>query len=360
MTRSLPLLSDFILKWHSLFASWGSGLLRSSSVSRRGGLAGRMRLETLAACLTVIAMASTAASGVSAQVLTLSPAPGESESFTLRISNPTSAPIHPVAVHVSHWDSAWNLDVSAAPPCRWRPGGGSTSLLTAPILEANSSLECTITVHRNAQPQAYSSSWYFSPANGTALQMSPQKLRIGAFADLRFSLTPVLPYPRRGATTAYFRLAAVHTGDFAVTSASAMTCVLGQRFDYALDGDFPGGCEFSESSPNGLCWLHGSHEENWVLPDLPAGGESSCLIRMTAPHGLKPGMGEIFSPMSGLSAEGYVVVDETREDLMLPLAAVVTDAAIPSLSRMSMILLASLVAALAWPRMRAKNGPQAS
>lgn len=255
---------------------------------------------------------------VDAQQIELSPRPSESVSIDIRLHNNSGFDYAEPELFVA---ALPGITITTAAPCsisftpQW-------VRLSSTALQSGESVSCALTYTRDASPLLQTNLVDFGGMHESqGLVIEPANWIIGNLADLNLRVRAELPLPTRSSSEAFFRVSLENSSGVAVGNTVFGACSEGLPL-FDIDGDFPGGCAAAPffNSCNAFSG------PRFVMPTAPAGGESSCQLRVRMYPGmsLDSSMRMYIDPSTPQSEAGYVISDSVYEnngfDLVLQLA----------------------------------------
>jgi hypothetical protein len=268
--------------------------------------------EFLLATAKVLILAFAAISAATAQTLTLSMPPGASETFTLRVTNPTETAVNRYFISADWEQGSPNVVFSASEPCAIAAQDQRRVSITAYYIAPLQEVECAITVTHQPGDFISQSGILRLRASPSQLEFSPRELKVGSFAKITFRLEELGDPPPVNGPAKTFRVSAHNDSDDAQYGATIET-VYGYD-EFTVTGDFPGGCATSNSSH--LIGWPASTNQTFVLPPIAAHAETSCLLYMIAPGGFRADMVRPYYGFGGSNADGFEVPEEFVELVM--------------------------------------------
>jgi hypothetical protein len=279
------------------------------------------------------------ASAASAQTIDLRMGPGESRDFSLSITNVAATTIHPVAIYpglIGYPNPGLYLTYAAAPPC-WVDDPGE---IEAPPLAPGDTVQCQITVTRGVAAPVVGGTFVLGASPVGAIRLTPTGFSIGDFSELSFELVPVQPLPILGATSQLFRVTATSSSISQVTGATIESTYFPEPI--RIDSNVPGGC--TETWGLHMVDFPGTSSHGFQLPLIPAGGHSSCLIRLTALAGVSASTRREYYAFAGSTEDGFEMVATNAGSLpLLVVGATVARPPIPSLSVLGAAILGAAI-----------------
>jgi hypothetical protein len=246
-------------------------------------------------------------------------APGQAGSYAFRVTNPQAS--GGVAYVHAYLESrieavAQYTFVSPNPACGApdveMDAPGSFKLFFPVTLPAGGAVDCQYTVQRAAASSDDLGFLFYEPCG-----LDECVVRRGSFTDQSLSVVPA-PQPGDGGDRLTYRLVLRnHATQAGVTRDVSTECAEfgGGIFDpkpFVVENDFPGACPDGESFEG---WLNFTGQifssYGLRLGPAPAGGESSCLVRLRYPGGrIEPGsVALFFSSDRAALAGGAVAFD---------------------------------------------------